>query len=54
MRAAKSLNNLIRPQQQRLRNRQAEGFGGLEIDHELVCGRRLDRQVGGLRASQEF
>src|SRR5881397_48780 len=27
------LNDLVRPQQQRRRDRQAEGFGGLEIDH---------------------
>ena len=26
------LNHLIRPRQQRRRDRQAEGFGGLEID----------------------
>ena len=29
------LDQLIRLTQQRLRNRQAEGLGGLEVDHEL-------------------
>src|SRR5439155_27091757 len=27
------LDDLVRPQQRRRRDRQAEGFGGLEIDH---------------------
>src|SRR5512132_408791 len=39
---------LIRPQQQRLRDREAEGLGGLEIDHQLeLGGRRLARDWGG-------
>jgi hypothetical protein len=30
-----SLDHLIRPQQQRLRDGEAEGFGGLDVDDEL-------------------
>src|SRR5262245_65808378 len=44
------LDYLICPQQHRLRDRQAEGFGGLEIDQEFELGRLRDRQVGRLRA----
>src|SRR5262249_27465568 len=40
-----SLDNLIRPLQKRLWNGQAEGLGGLEVDHQVkLCG-LLDRQV---------
>ena len=32
-------DHLIRPQQQRLRDREAEGLGGFEIDDQLeLCG----------------
>ena len=30
-----------------------ERFGGLEVDHQLVLGRRLHRQVGRLGAAQD-
>jgi hypothetical protein len=32
------LDDLIRAQQQRLRDREAERFGGLEVDHKLELG----------------
>ena len=32
---------------------EAERLGGLEIDHELVLGRRLHRQVGRLLALED-
>src|SRR5262249_6730273 len=35
----------IRPQQERLGNRQTERRRGLETEHELALGRLLDRQV---------
>jgi hypothetical protein len=34
-RAARSLDHLVRPQQHRRRDRQAERLGGLEVDDEL-------------------
>ena len=40
-----SLNHLIRRLQERPRNRQAEGLGGLEVHDQLERGRLLDRQV---------
>src|SRR2546423_9914533 len=47
-----SFNHLIRPQQQRWRDRQAEGFGGLGIYDELELRRLLNGKVRGLRALQ--
>ena len=44
------LNHFIRPKQDRLRDRQVERFGGLEIDDEIEFRRLLDRQVAGLGA----
>jgi hypothetical protein len=41
-----SFDHLIRPLQQRLRDREAEGLGGLEVDHQLELGGPLDRQLG--------
>lgn len=43
-----SPNHLFGAQQNRLRNRQALRGGRLEIDHQLVLCRLLDREVGGL------
>src|SRR5713101_7054140 len=48
------LNDLIRPEQERLRNRQPEGLGGFEVDHQLELLRPLDRQLGGLRTVQDL
>ena len=38
---------------QRLRHGQAEPFRGLEIDHQLVFGRRLNRKIGRLFALED-
>src|SRR5216683_5964176 len=46
--------DLIRPLQERWGDRQAEGFGSLEIEHQFVRRRLLHRQVGGLLASQDL
>ena len=35
------------------RHREAERLGGLEVDDQLVLGRRLDRQIGGLLALED-
>src|SRR5215469_5795615 len=43
-----SFDDLVGAQQNRLRDRQAERLGGLEIDHQLEFGRLLDRKIGGL------
>src|SRR4030095_11682521 len=40
-----SLYDLIRPRQQRRRDRQAEGLGSLEVDNQLVLDRLLDRKI---------
>ena len=47
-----SLNHLVRPQQQRLRDRKAEGRGRLAIHRQLVGCRALDREIGGLGPAQ--
>src|SRR6266478_3596132 len=44
------LDHLVRPLQDRRRDRQAEGLGGLEVDHELELGGLFDWQVCGLGA----
>ena len=44
------LNQLIRSEEERLRDREAERLGGLEVDEQMDLGRLLDRQVGGLGA----
>src|SRR5437660_11305216 len=54
MPAAPSLDDLIRPEQERLRNRQPEGLGGFEVDDQLELLRPLDRQLGGLRTVQDL
>src|SRR4029450_10450957 len=48
-----SLYDLIRPRQQRRRDREAEGLGGLEVDHELELRGQLDGQVRGLGTLQD-
>src|SRR5437879_5348475 len=46
--AARLLNDVIGPQQHRLRDREAQDLGGLQIDGELELLRPLHRQVAGL------
>ena len=41
---------MVRAGEDRLRNRESERLGGLEVDRELIFGRCLHRQVGRLRA----
>src|SRR5437763_1972977 len=43
-----SLDHLVGPLQHRLRHRETERPGGLEIDHKLERRRLLDRQIGWL------
>ena len=50
----RSLNDVVGPAQQRLRDRQAERLGCLEVDHQLELGRLLDRQFGRFCALQDF
>ena len=53
-RAGASLDHVIRPLQERLRDLQPEGLGGLEVDDQLeLCG-LLDGQVGGLGAFEDL
>src|SRR3990170_1928946 len=49
-----SFNHLIRPNQQRLGDRQPEGLGGLEVEHQLELGGLLDGEVAGLRALEDL
>ena len=42
---ASLLDDLIRPQQERWRDREAERLGGLEVDHELELRRLLNRKL---------
>src|SRR5262245_12791660 len=44
------LDDLIRPRQERRRDRQTERFGGLQIDQQVELGGLLDGQVAGLGA----
>ncbi len=48
-----SLDHLVRPRQQRRRDRQAEGLRGLEVDDQLELGGLLDREVAGLGAPED-
>src|SRR5882672_10530190 len=54
MSAAALLDYLIRPLEERLRDRQAKGLRGLEVDHRLVLGGLLDRQIAGLGAFEDL
>jgi len=51
--AAASLDRLIRPQQQRRRNREAERLRGLEVDDQLELGGLLDGKISRLGALQD-
>src|SRR5262245_40555930 len=44
-----SLDHLVRPPQQRRRDRQAERLGGLEVDDQLELGGLLDGEFGWVR-----
>src|SRR5882724_5141305 len=48
------LDHLIRPRQQRRRDRQAEGLGGLEVDDQLELRRLLDGQIARLGALENL
>jgi hypothetical protein len=43
-----ALDDPVGPQQQRLRDRQADGFRGLEFVHQLKLRGLLDRRSAGL------
>src|SRR5437867_34802 len=44
----KSFYDLVRPRQQRRRDRQPERLRGLEVDDEIELRRLLDGKIGGL------
>jgi hypothetical protein len=48
------LDHVVGPQQQRVRDREAERLRRLQIDDELELGGLLDRLVGGLRALEDL
>src|SRR5438128_12262232 len=48
------MNDLIRPPQQRLRNREPERLGGLEVDDQLELGWLLDGKIAGLGALENL
>src|SRR5262249_21168254 len=48
-----SLDHLIRPRQQRRRNRQPERLGGLEVDAQYVLRWLLDGEIARLGAFQD-
>jgi len=50
---ARSLDALVRPRENRVGDREAEGLRGPQIDDALELGGLLDGQVGGARALQD-
>src|ERR1700730_10503633 len=49
-----SLDHLIRPLQERRRDRPAEGLGGLEVDGQFEFRRLLERKISRLGAPQNL
>jgi hypothetical protein len=49
----KSLDHLIRPEKNRLRNRDANLLGRFQINHQLELRRLFNREIGGLGALQD-
>src|SRR5712692_8834224 len=47
------MDHLVRPHQERRRDRQPEGLGGLEIDDQVELGRALDWQLTGFGALED-
>ena len=48
------LDDLVRPPQDRRRDRKAKRLCGLQVDHELELRGLLNRQIGGLCAFQDL
>jgi hypothetical protein len=48
------LNDLVGPDQQRLRDRQPQRLRGLQVDHELELGGLLDWDINGLGALERI
>ena len=48
------LNDLIRPLQQRRRDRQPEGLRGLEVDNEVEPVKLFDGKIPGVGAHQNL
>ena len=48
--SAATFNHLISPRKQRCRYRDPERLSSLQVDHQLIFGRGLHRQIGGLLA----
>src|SRR5262245_19720627 len=51
--ASPLFDDLVGTGEQRRRDFQAEGLGGVEVDDELEFGGRLDRQIAGLFSAQD-
>src|SRR5215468_11119302 len=49
-----SVDDLIRPQQQRLRDGEPERLGGLEVDDQFKLSRLQDRQLTGFRTPENL
>src|SRR6516164_9657148 len=48
-----SFDHLVGAQQERFRDREAERFGGLQINDQFIIGGILHRQLGWLRTSED-